>query len=240
MRRTHAAAIVAVFVAAAMGVSAGQQEGRIRSTMRSKSGLTDVPGIKVGHVTRPERPTGCTVILAEAGAVAGVDVRGSAPGTIETDLLNPVNLVQQVHAVFLSGGSAFGLDVGDRGSQVPLRTEDWFRDSRCKSANRPGRDHFRSRRWQPARHLAHGRLRLSRGRRSDGRGCGRGQRRRGRRRHGWQDGRRRHERRHRHGVDQRAGEPERRTCRGGDRRRQCCRRRHRSHQWGDSRGSSRA
>jgi L-aminopeptidase/D-esterase-like protein len=55
--------------------------------------------------------TGCTVILAEAGAVAGVDVRGSAPGTIETDLLNPLNLVQQVHSVFLSGGSAFGLDV---------------------------------------------------------------------------------------------------------------------------------
>src|SRR4029450_11587421 len=111
MRRTPAAAIVAVFVAAAIGVSAGQQEGRIRSTMRSKSGLTDVPGIKVGQVTRSERPTGCTVILAEAGAVAGVDVRGSAPGTIETDLLNPVNLVQQVHGVFLSGGSAFGLDV---------------------------------------------------------------------------------------------------------------------------------
>ena len=111
MRRTHAAAIVAVFVAAAIGVSASQQEGRIGSTMRSKSGLTDVPGIKVGQVTRSERPTGCTVILAEAGAVAGVDVRGSSPGTIETDLLNPVNLVQQVHGVFLSGGSAFGLDV---------------------------------------------------------------------------------------------------------------------------------
>ena len=74
-------------------------------------GLTDVPGIKVGQITRTERPTGCTVILAEAGAVAGVDVRGSAPGTIETDLLDPVNLVQHVHAVFLSGGSAFGLDV---------------------------------------------------------------------------------------------------------------------------------
>jgi L-aminopeptidase/D-esterase-like protein len=74
-------------------------------------GLTDVPGIKVGHFTRSERPTGCTVVLTEAGAVAGVDVRGSAPGTIETDLLSPVNLVQQVHAIFLSGGSAFGLDV---------------------------------------------------------------------------------------------------------------------------------
>lgn len=79
--------------------------------MSARGGITDVPGIKVGQVTRTERPTGCTVILAEAGAAAGVDVRGSAPGTIETDLLNPVNLVQQVHAVFLSGGSAFGLDV---------------------------------------------------------------------------------------------------------------------------------
>src|SRR5438046_10485647 len=77
----------------------------------ASKGLTDVPGIKVGHFTLAERPTGCTVILAEAGAVAGVDVRGSAPGTIETDLLNPLNLVQQVQAVFLSGGSAFGLDV---------------------------------------------------------------------------------------------------------------------------------
>lgn len=73
-------------------------------------GLTAVSGLKVGHYTLAERPTGCTVIVAEAGAVAGVDVRGSAPGTRETDLLNPVNLVHKVHAVVLSGGSAFGLD----------------------------------------------------------------------------------------------------------------------------------
>ncbi len=73
-------------------------------------GLTAVAGIKVGHHTLTERPTGCTVVLAETGAVAGVDVRGSAPGTRETDLLNPVNTVQQVYAVVLAGGSAFGLD----------------------------------------------------------------------------------------------------------------------------------
>jgi L-aminopeptidase/D-esterase-like protein len=73
-------------------------------------GLTSVAGLKVGHCTMPGRPTGCTVILAEAGAVGGVDVRGSAPGTRETDLLNPVNLVDKVNAVVLSGGSAFGLD----------------------------------------------------------------------------------------------------------------------------------
>ena len=72
--------------------------------------ITDVEGIKVGHFTLKERPTGCTVVLAEAGAVAGVDVRGSAPGTRETDLLSPINSVQQVQAIMLSGGSAFGLD----------------------------------------------------------------------------------------------------------------------------------
>lgn len=72
--------------------------------------LTDIDGLKVGHFTDDRRPTGCTVILCEKGAVAGVDVRGGAPGTRETDLLNPVNTVQQIHAVVLSGGSAFGLD----------------------------------------------------------------------------------------------------------------------------------
>src|SRR5271168_3500573 len=72
--------------------------------------LTDVGGIKVGHFTLKARPTGCTVILCEAGATAGVDVRGSAPGTRETDLLNPINMVQQVQAIVLSGGSAYGLD----------------------------------------------------------------------------------------------------------------------------------
>ena len=73
-------------------------------------GLTDVPGLRVGHFTDARRPTGCTVVVAEAGAVGGVDVRGGAPGTRETDLLDPVNSVQQVHAIVLSGGSAFGLD----------------------------------------------------------------------------------------------------------------------------------
>jgi len=74
-------------------------------------GLTQVAGVKVGHHTLETRPTGCTVILTEAGATGGVDVRGGAPGTRETDLLDPVNHVQVVHAVVLSGGSAFGLDV---------------------------------------------------------------------------------------------------------------------------------
>lgn len=74
-----------------------------------RGGLTDVAGLKVGHDTLTTRPTGCTVILAEAGAVAGVDVRGAAPGTRETDLLDPVNTVDRIHALVLAGGSAFGL-----------------------------------------------------------------------------------------------------------------------------------
>jgi L-aminopeptidase/D-esterase-like protein len=72
--------------------------------------ITDIAGIKVGHFTDTRRPTGCTVVIAEAGAVGGVDVRGGGPGTRETDLLNPVRMVQKVHAIMLSGGSAFGLD----------------------------------------------------------------------------------------------------------------------------------
>lgn len=74
-------------------------------------GLTAVPGIKVGHHTLTARPTGCTVILVEGeGAVGGVSQRGGAPGTRETDLLSPLNMVDRVNAVTLSGGSAFGLD----------------------------------------------------------------------------------------------------------------------------------
>jgi L-aminopeptidase/D-esterase-like protein len=72
--------------------------------------LTDVEGLLVGHAVRQERPTGCTVVLAREGAVASVDVRGAAPGTRETDLLDPLNTVQHVHAIVLAGGSAFGLD----------------------------------------------------------------------------------------------------------------------------------
>jgi L-aminopeptidase/D-esterase-like protein len=72
--------------------------------------ITDVAGIKVGHYTDRKAVTGCTVILCEHGAVAGVDVSGSSPGTRETDLLRPGNLVDRVQGVVLSGGSAFGLD----------------------------------------------------------------------------------------------------------------------------------
>jgi L-aminopeptidase/D-esterase-like protein len=77
------------------------------------STLTAVPGIKVGHYTLTERPTGCTVVLIEAGATAGVDVRGAAPATRDTDLLNPTKMVEQIFGVALSGGSTFGLSSGD-------------------------------------------------------------------------------------------------------------------------------
>ena len=89
---------------------AGEEAGVSDSTHTTRGGLTDVPGVKVGHFTDERRPTGCTAILTEGGAVCGVDVRGGAPGTRETDLLDPVNTVQEVHAVVLSGGSAFGLE----------------------------------------------------------------------------------------------------------------------------------
>ncbi|MBI5290812.1 MAG: P1 family peptidase [Chloroflexi bacterium] len=75
--------------------------------------LTDVPGLKVGHWTNLEAATGCTVTLCPQGAVAGVDVRGSAPGTRETDLLDPVNMVEKVHAILIGGGSAYGLAAAD-------------------------------------------------------------------------------------------------------------------------------
>ena len=95
-------ALLAVAVAVAVGA--------LPAAQARPQGLTAIPGIKVGHYTLSERPTGCTVTLIEKGATGGVSVRGSAPGTRETDLLDPSNLVEQVHAIVFSGGSAFGLD----------------------------------------------------------------------------------------------------------------------------------
>ena len=80
------------------------------ATSLKNSTITAISGIKVGHATHEQGRTGCTVILCESGAVAGVDVRGSAPGTRETDAIRPGGLVEEVHAVLLTGGSAFGLD----------------------------------------------------------------------------------------------------------------------------------
>ena len=86
--------------------------------------ITDVPGIRAGHFTLTERPTGCTALICDAGATAGVDVRGSAPGTRETDLLNPINQVQKVNAIMLSGGSAYGLDTAT-GAMRYLEEKGW-------------------------------------------------------------------------------------------------------------------
>lgn len=75
--------------------------------------ITDVPGIKVGHAEDLKARTGCTVILCESGATAGVDIRGGAPGSRETALLDPVNMVEKIHGVLLTGGSAFGLEAAN-------------------------------------------------------------------------------------------------------------------------------
>ena len=73
-------------------------------------GLTDIPGIKVGHASNFEALTGCTAILCEGGAVAGIDIRGGASGTEETHVLSPLHVTDRIHAVVFSGGSAFGLE----------------------------------------------------------------------------------------------------------------------------------
>jgi L-aminopeptidase/D-esterase-like protein len=89
------------------------QRGPASSNMPNKS-LTAVAGIRVGHVTLSERPTGCTVVVVDGdGAIGGYAQRGGAPGTRDAELLNPLNTVEQVNAIFLTGGSAYGISVGD-------------------------------------------------------------------------------------------------------------------------------
>src|SRR5262245_17485182 len=101
-------AVVVVTLTTAATVSTQVQTVK---RMASDKGLTQVAGIKVGHHTLSERPTGCTVILVDGpGAVGGVSQRGAAPGTRETDLLDPLNMVERVNAIVLTGGSAYGLD----------------------------------------------------------------------------------------------------------------------------------
>ena len=100
------------FLAASL-LTAGTTPVLTASIVNFSGSITGVEGIRVGHFADKRRPTGCTVLIFDRGAVAGVDVRGSAPGTRETDLLNPINTVQQVNAIVLSGGSAFGLAAAD-------------------------------------------------------------------------------------------------------------------------------
>lgn len=105
MRSVRLARLVWLAVALPLALSAQDRDG-----MRSK-GLTEVDGLRVGHFTLSARPTGCTVVIVEGdGAVGGVSQRGAAPGTRETDLLQPLNLVDKINAIVLSGGSAYGLD----------------------------------------------------------------------------------------------------------------------------------
>jgi L-aminopeptidase/D-esterase-like protein len=106
-RREVIGGALAVTGASIVGDGATFGTGLLREDQGS---ITDVSGVKVGHFTDSRRPTGCTVILTEEGATAGVDVRGAAPGTRDTELLNPINTVQTVHAIMLAGGSAFGLE----------------------------------------------------------------------------------------------------------------------------------
>jgi len=101
MRRS----LILILVFLALAVARAQ-----RAPARAESGLTAVDGLRVGHFTLAERPTGCTVILVDGEAVGGVAQMGGAPGTRETDLLHPLNMVDKVNAIVLSGGSAFGLD----------------------------------------------------------------------------------------------------------------------------------
>lgn len=81
-----------------------------KATIEGMKGLTDIPGVKVGHASDFEALTGCTVILCEQGAVAGCDIRGGATGTEEIDVMSPAHIATHVHAVVLAGGSAFGLE----------------------------------------------------------------------------------------------------------------------------------
>lgn len=114
----RAVTIGAIFMLA-LPTAACAQQREVRSVAASRGmtvqadvlgGIRRVPGVLAGHHTLDGRPTGCTVVLTPDGATGGVDVRGGAPGTRETDLLDPVNSVQDVHGIVLSGGSAFGLE----------------------------------------------------------------------------------------------------------------------------------
>jgi L-aminopeptidase/D-esterase-like protein len=101
--------VPAVAVAVVLGCSRASLTAQAPGPPPNRT-LTAIAGLRVGHFTLSERPTGCTVVVADPDVIAGVDVRGAAPGTRDTELLSPVNSVERVHAIVLAGGSAFGLD----------------------------------------------------------------------------------------------------------------------------------
>lgn len=113
LHRTPLVATVVCTVALAPLPLAAQPGSGDAGGAGNAGGITRVEGIRVGHFTYPNAPTGCTVVITDGEAVGGVDVRGGAPGTVETDLLDPVNTVERVDAVFIAGGSAYGLAARD-------------------------------------------------------------------------------------------------------------------------------
>jgi L-aminopeptidase/D-esterase-like protein len=115
MKTALAWTVVGLVVAMAVAGSVVSRAQRVpASSSMTNKGLTAVAGIRVGHHTLTERPTGCTVVVVDGdGAVGGYAQRGGAPGTRDADLLNPLNTVEQVNALFLTGGSAYGISVGD-------------------------------------------------------------------------------------------------------------------------------
>ena len=94
--------------------------------------ITDIEGIKVGHASDFKGYTGCTVILCEKGAVCGIDIRGSASGTRQTDALSVSHIVEQIHGILLAGGSSFGLDAANGVVAVSRRKKCGFR-CRCSA-----------------------------------------------------------------------------------------------------------
>jgi L-aminopeptidase/D-esterase-like protein len=122
-------ALFLVLVTAAAAADARLKPSR---SDQSNDTITSIPGIRVGHYTLTERPTGCTVILVEHGAIAGVAQRGAAPGTRETDRLRAANRATTVHGIVLSGGSAFGLDSANGAAR-------WLGERRVGSTTSAGR-----------------------------------------------------------------------------------------------------
>ena len=108
------------------GRSTHRQASEVATRRPATDAITDVPGVTVGHWTDRRRATGCTVVLVEGGATPGYCNGGGAPGTIETDLLRPENMVQRIHAVLLTGGSAPGLARGGRRARLAARARGGF------------------------------------------------------------------------------------------------------------------
>ena len=168
----------------AQATSSPPPSGRRVGSIAGK-GLTDVPGIRVGHFTLAKRPTGCTVVLIDGeGATAGVSQRGAAPGTRETDLLDPLNMVEKVNAIVLSGGSAFGLDAAQGVMRYLEEKGIGFKTSRRSCTDRSSRGDLRSPVRRRSKDAADRRLRVQGGERGDqwsrcrrkcrcGRGCDR-------------------------------------------------------------------